>query len=105
VTGSKPNHSLDFYFQAALMIAGLLAMLTLPVQGVIETYQWLRLGEWPNYAGSEFLPANVLLWIYGDADDWIGLRQLVGTVGQWWVSIPIAIGGFLVLLLATQIEG
>jgi hypothetical protein len=105
VTGSKPTHSLDFYFQAALMVVGFFAMLTLPVQGIIEIYQWLRTGEWPNYAGSGFLPEDILLWIYGDADDWIGLRELVGTVAQWWVSVPVAIGGFLLLLLATQIEG
>jgi hypothetical protein len=80
-------------------------MFTLPVQGIIETYQWLRTGGWPNYTLSGFLPVEALMWVYGDATDWIGLRQLVGKVIQWWVSVPVSIGGFLLLMLATQIEG
>jgi hypothetical protein len=87
------------------MVAGILAMFALPVQGVVETYQWLRAGEWPNYIVSGFLPEEALLWVFGDADDWIGLRKLIGNVVQWWVSIPVAVGGFLTLLLATKIEG
>jgi hypothetical protein len=99
------SKSLDFYLQALLLLIAILAMFTLPIQGIVETYLWLRSGEWPNYSLSSFLPVDALLWVYGDAQDWIGLRQLVGKVIQWWASVPVSIAGFVLLIVATQIEG
>jgi hypothetical protein len=102
---SGPVNKFEEYLLAFFMCLAVLAILTLPIQAVVECFQWLRTGEWPGYTVSSFLPVDALMWVYGDASDWVGLRKLASSVIQYWVSIPISIVGFLALGLANIFEG
>ncbi len=102
---SGPINKFEEYLVVAFVFLAFTAILTLPVQAVVECFQWLQTGEWPGYTLSSFLPVDTLMWVYGDATDWIGLRKLVSGAIQYWVSIPISIGGFVALMLANAFKG
>lgn len=92
-------------FPILLIFVSIAAIISLPIQAVLEAFYWLRSGEWINYSWSNILPFDVRVWIYGDSQDWVGLRSLLSKAIQLWITVPLAIFGGIVLMLLNLNEG
>ncbi|MDO8983649.1 hypothetical protein [Cypionkella sp.] len=88
---SGESNGLDL--QSIINILFVLAMmLSLPVQALCEALFWLKNGFWLNWSALDAFPQIFSLI---DQIKWVGLRHLLHLIGEYWVTLPVAVIGGL----------